>query len=183
MTRLRLLAAVAITLSAATASAQSAASTHKALTAEAQRLRTWTSDPLLITAVKTQNGRKTALAEIQRIDAEWRSGKLRGGVTTGECADHLRRLATEQPYYVEVFVSDNQGALVCSNVVTSDYWQGDEDKWTRAFAAGKGAVFIDRPRFDESAKTNLGGISLPIMDGSNAIGVLTVGVFTDKLPK
>jgi hypothetical protein len=180
---LRLLAAAVITLSAAAASAQSAATMHKALTAEAQRLRAWTSNALLINAVKAQNGRKTALAEIQRIDAEWRSGKIRGGVTTGECADHLRRLASEQPYYVELFVSDNQGALVCSNAVTSDYWQGDEDKWTRAFAAGKGAVFIDRPRFDESAKSNLGAISLPIMDGSTAIGVLTVGVFTDKLPK
>ncbi len=104
-------------------------------------------------------------------------------MTTGACADHLRKLAAEQPYYVEVFITDNQGALVCSNAITSDYWQGDEDKWTRAFASGKGAVFIDRPRFDESAKANLGGISLPIMDGPAAIGVLTVGVFTDKLPK
>ncbi len=183
MTHSRLFAALAIALSAATASAQSAATMHKALTAEAQRLRTWTADALLINAVKAQNVRKTALADIQKIDTDWKSGKRLGAVTTGACADHLRKLAAEQPYYVEVFITDNQGALVCSNAITSDYWQGDEDKWTRAFAAGKGAVFIDRPRFDESAKANLGGISLPIMDGPAAIGVLTVGVFTDKLPK
>ncbi len=50
MTHSRLFAALAIALFAATASAQSAATMHKALTAEAQRLRTWTADALLNTA-------------------------------------------------------------------------------------------------------------------------------------
>lgn len=38
-----------------------------------------------------------------------------------------------------------EGALVCANAKTSDYWQGDKAKWQRAFAEGKGSVFIDRP--------------------------------------
>ena len=48
--------------------------------------------------------------------------------------------------------------------------------------SGRGAVFIDRPRFDESAKATLGFISLPMRDGATVVGVVTVGVIAEKLP-
>src|SRR5262249_47967149 len=96
-------------------------------------------------------------------------------VTTGPCADHLRQIAAASGYG-EMMVMDDQGALVCSNARTTDYWQGDEEKWLRAFAGGKGETFVDRPRMDESSKTNLAQISLPVMDGGRAIGVITVGI-------
>jgi hypothetical protein len=163
--------------------AQSATLMHKMLTAESDRLRAWATDGVLISAVKAQNARKVALTEIQKIDEAWKAGSIRKEVTTGACAERLHQLAKQQPYYVELFVSDNQGALVCANAVTSDYWQGDEPKWARAFDKGKGAVFIDRPRYDESAKATLAAISLPMMDGQNAIGVITVNVITEKLPQ
>jgi len=75
---------------------------------------------------------------------------------------------------------DAQGALVCATGATSDYWQGDEAKWIRAFDGGKGATFIDRPRRDDSAAENLAQISIPVMEKDHAIGVLTVGVRTAK---
>ena len=168
---------------AVTASAQSAAALHGALKAESERLRAWTTDALLLDAVRAQNSRGVALSDIQKIDEDWRSGKHRSDVVNGACADRLRELSAQRVYYVEVFVTDNKGALVCANAITTDYWQGDEDKWTRAFAGGRGAVFIDRPRFDESAKANLGFISVPIMEDGRAIGVVTAGVVTHKLPR
>jgi len=164
--------------------AQSADALHKALTSEATKLKAWAADPALAGAVKAQNAKKAALAEVQRLDKAWIDGKaadLVKQVTTGACADRLRKLSAENPAYGEAFLSDQQGAIVCASQATSDYWQGDEAKFTRAYDGGRGAVFIDRPRLDESAKANLAQISLPVMDGDKAIGVITVGIDTKKL--
>jgi hypothetical protein len=101
-------------------------------------------------------------------------------MTTGACADHLRDLA-KKAGYGESFVMDNQGALVCATEKTSDYWQGDEPKWSRAFNGGNGTTFIDRPRFDNSAHTYLAQISVPVIDGGKTIGVVMAGVMP-KMP-
>ena len=162
--------------------AQSAMTIHKSLSAEAKRLEVWAQDKVLVEATKAQNATGMSIAAIQKIDEEWRAGKVRKQIATGPCADRLRQLVREHDYYVEAFVSDNRGALVCANELTSDYWQGDEMKWSRAFNDGRGAVFIDRPRFDESTRATLGVISLPIKDGNTVIGVVTVGVMAEKLP-
>ena len=161
--------------------AQSAA-IHKSLTAESEKLKAWAADPVLVDAVKAENARNVPVAEIQKIDDAWKAGKVRRELIANLCADRLRQLAQQGAQYNEVFVTDNRGALVCANAITSDYWQGDETKWIKAFAGGKGAVFVDRPKYDESAKATLGSISLPILDGGKAIGVITVGVVvTEKL--
>jgi hypothetical protein len=76
---------------------------------------------------------------------------------------------------------DDQGAIVCATERTTDYWQGDEAKWQRAYNDGKGDVFIDRPKLDESANTRIAQISVPVMDGEKAIGAVTVGVVVEKL--
>ena len=158
---------------------QSAQSTQKLLESEAAKLRAWGSDPVIVAAVKAQNAKRVPLANIQSIDAQWIAGKTAALVkqtTTGACADRLRQLATSNVAYGEIFVMDDHGALVCANEKTSDYWQGDEAKWQRAFAGGKGAVFIDRPRYDDSASKNLAQISVPVMDGGRAIGAITIGL-------
>jgi len=97
--------------------------------------------------------------------------------TTGPCADRLRALAAAHPRYGETFVTDANGAIVCATQRTSDYWQGDETKWTRAFSGG---VFIDRPKLDDSAKARLAQISLPVVEGGKTIGVLTVGINVER---
>lgn len=158
---------------------QSAQSTQKLLESEAAKLRSWGSDPIIVAAVKAQNAKKVPLATIQSLDKQWMAGKadaLIKQTITGACADHLRQLAATNASYGEIFVMDDQGANVCANEKTSDYWQGDEAKWQRAFADGKGAVFIDRPRYDDSASRNLAQISVPVMDGGRAIGAITIGL-------
>ena len=163
----------------ASAFGQSAEAIQKALSNEATALAAWGSDKVFVDAVKAQNAKKVSLAEIKRVDADWMAGKSGDAVkrvTSGPCADHLRALVAAHPGYGEAFVMDNQGALVCANDRTSDYWQGDESKWQRSFVDGKGAVFIDRPRYDDSAKAPLAQISVPVLDGGKAIGAITVGV-------
>ena len=159
--------------------AQSAQTTQRLLDAEAAKLRAWGNDPVIIAAVRAQNSKRVTISRIKELDAAWSAGKngeLVKQVTTGACADFLRKLVATNARYRETFMMDDRGALVCATQRTSDYWQGDEAKWQRAFADGKGAVFIDRPRFDESTSQNLAQISIPVMENGRAIGVITVGV-------
>lgn len=164
--------------------AQSAGEVQKLLGAEAEKLRALGRERAIVAAVQAQNAKKVPLASIKATDARWIAGgeaALAKQVTTGACADRLRALLTANPAYDETFAMDDQGAVVCATARTSDYWQGDEAKWERAYAAGKGSVFIDRPKFDESAKARIAQISVPVMDGDQAIGAITVGVVIEKL--
>jgi len=168
-------------LLASSAFAQSAQTLQKRLDTEAAKLSAWGSDAAIVAAVKAQNAKHVPLATIQSLDKQWIAGKaatLVRQTTVGTCADYLRKLASSgsAAIYSEVFVMDDQGALVCANAKTTDYWQGDEAKWQRAFAEGRGNVFIDRPRYDDSSARNLAQISVPVVDGGRAIGVITVGV-------
>lgn len=171
--------AVAMALLPAAVGGQSADALQKALTAEAAKLEAWAADEAIVAAVKRQNVRSMPLADIQKIDKEWMAGGAQATVrqvTTGACADRLRALAATDARYGETLVMDDQGALVCATQRTSDYWQGDEAKWTRTFNGGKGTPFIDRPKLDESAKERLAQISLPVVENGKTIGVITVGL-------
>lgn len=168
------------------AHAQSAGETQKLLSDEAARLQAWGSDPAIVAAVKAQNAKRVSAAQIKTLDEQWAAGKAEAlvkQVTTGACADHLRKLVAGNAGYGETFIMDNQGALVCATAKTTDYWQGDEAKWQRAFSNGKGEVFIDRPKFDDSSSQRLAQISIPVLDNGAAIGAITVGISVDKLQK
>ena len=168
----------------ASAFAQSAGDVQKLLVAEAEKLRAIGRDATVVAAVKAQNAKKTDLAVIKTLDRRWAAGKADTLVkltTTGSCAERLRAITAANPAYSETFAMDDQGAIVCATTETSDYWQGDEAKWERAYAAGKGDVFIDRPKLDESAGARIAQISVPVMDGDRAIGAITVGVVVEKL--
>jgi hypothetical protein len=168
------------------ANAQSAGDIQKLLSDEAARLAAWGSDPAIVAAVKAQNAKRVTAAQVKTHDEQWAAGKadtLVKQVTTGACADHLRTLVAANKAYGESFIMDNQGALVCATARTTDYWQGDEAKWQRAFNSGKGDVFIDRPKFDDSSAQRLAQISVPVLENGAAIGAITVGLSIEKLGK
>lgn len=179
---MKLAVASVLLFSALTATAQSAGGVQKALSDEAARLQAWGSDPAIVAAVKAQNAKRVPAAQVKALDEQWAAGKtadLVKQITTGVCADRLRALLGAA--HGETFVMDDQGALVCATAKTTDYWQGDEAKWQRSFNDGKGAVFIDRPKFDDSSAQRLAQISVPVMDGDVAIGAITVGVTIENL--
>jgi hypothetical protein len=181
---LRPILILCVILSSAALHAQSADAVQKRLEAEAVKLRAWTSDKPLVSAIAAQNAQNLTTAEIQRREKAWTDGgdqALPQSVTAGPCANRLRELRAKSTMYGEILVMDNQGALVCATNPPSDYWQGDEPKWTRTFAGGKGAVFVDRPRHDDSAKESLAQVSLPVMESGRVIGAITIGIRLDQL--
>lgn len=142
--------------------------------------------PDIIDAVKNQNSANIALSDIKNRDELW-TGKsddsieLKRSITDNNIAQYLRRRVQKNVSIDEVFVTDNQGANVAAYPATSDYWQGDEEKWTASFNNGEGIVFIGPLEEDESTNTAQIQISVPIFDQQQTIGVLVMGVSVDYL--
>ncbi|MCU0651884.1 MAG: PAS domain S-box protein [Candidatus Omnitrophica bacterium] len=84
----------------------------------------------------------------------------------------LKKLVDTDDILKEMFITDKFGGLVATSGKTSDFYQADEKWWQRAFAGGKGKVFIGDIEFDES--TNMLGVTfaMPILDyDKQVIGV------------
>ena len=83
--------------------------------------------------------------------------------------------------YTEIFVMDDKGLNVGQSDVTSDYWQGDEAKFTETFGKGAGAIHISEVEEDESTQRFQSQLSMTIEDGGKPIGAVTIGVDVELL--
>lgn len=166
------------------ASAEEAPASAKNL---APKLAEWGNNPVLVAAVKEQNAKGMSLDSIKDMDKAWMDttgiNDTMRDMMNNPAAKELAKLESSAPYLTELFLMDNQGANVAMTNKTSDFWQGDEAKFTDSFANGSGAVHIGKVKFDKSAQAYLVQISVPVMDGGQAIGALTVGVNLDELEK
>lgn len=178
----RLAAIATLVFTSVVCSAEEAPDSVKQL---AEGLRAWGENPILIGAVKSQNAENLTLEAIKARDKIWldTSGidDFMKGIMENAAAKELARLEKSEPYYFELFLMDNQGANVAMTNKTSDYWQGDEAKFTESFNKGQGAVHIGNVKFDESAQAYLVQVSVPVMDGGHAIGAITIGINVDVL--
>nr|WP_294885786.1 hypothetical protein [uncultured Limnobacter sp.] len=142
--------------------------------------------PEVIAAVKAQNGKGLTLDAIKAMDSKWiaASGGLPEAKAMMESPVSKALLAAEKakPYFTETILTDNQGANVAISSMTSDYWQGDEPKFVKAWADGKGDDYVARAKKDESSGAVVSQVSVPVMDGGKAIGTLTIGVNIQALP-
>jgi hypothetical protein len=164
-----------------------AQSTHvpAALNSQVEKIRIWTADPIVIRAIEAQNKEGNSLEKIKEMDRAWTAAAEltpeMKDMISNECSTKLKKLSSELPAVIETFVMDAQGANVCMTNRTSDYWQGDEAKWKDAFNNGKGAEIVSQRQYDESSKATLVHVSLPVMSGGKAIGVVTCGINLGKL--
>lgn len=156
-----------------------------AVTALIPVVKKWGENPIVVSAVKEQNARAMTLEQIKTRDKEWMAATgmddQMKAMTKNTGAQELDKLEATQPYFFESILMDNQGANVAMTNKTSDYWQGDEPKFTNAFKVG--GVDIGKSKFDDSAKAYLIQVSVPVMDGGKVIGALCVGINLDELDK
>ena len=144
------------------------------------------SNPVFVKAIKKQNARGISMAVITKIDNEWKDAEdeleIHDEMMSGVCADEVRKLVKKWKVVGETFVTDNQGANVCQNELTGDYWQGDEAKWKNAFDGGQGGVDIGTAKLDRSSNMILQQVSLPVVDkGGVVIGAITYGLKVERL--
>ena len=157
-----------------------------------ENIRSWASAPELITAVKAQNSENGGLAEPQIIEMDnmWRA-EVGGSdtptidaVLNNEAAEFLRaQVAMLDGMVTEVFVMDSVGLNVAASAVTSDYWQGDEAKFTQTYPMGANGIHFSDVDFDESSQSYQAQISISLVDPDTGetIGAMTVGVLADNL--
>jgi len=150
------------------------------------------SDPALVAAIVAQNAVTGAYdqAKIDALDAQWRaevgtaSKPLIDATLANAASQYLAGVqAASAGKYTEIFAMDAKGLNVGQSTLTSDYWQGDEDKFTASFGAGADAVHIGEIEQDESTQIFQSQVSVPITDPAtgNVIGAITVGVDVSML--
>jgi hypothetical protein len=149
------------------------------------KLAKYGTEPVIVEAVNAQNARGTSLDKIKEMDKAWMAtpgvNDFMKSLMGSTCARKIKGIKASAPYFAEIFVMDNKGANVCMTDKTSDYWQGDEAKWTKSFNSGAGGTDISDVKFDDSTQAYLVQVSFPVKDGGKVIGAVTVGVNVEKV--
>jgi hypothetical protein len=146
-------------------------------------LRRIAAEPLLVESVAQANESGwQSQQQIAQTDLRWRttqgaSDPLVQKYLMNPCADLLRGKQQNDPAYLELFVMDNRGCIVAESDKTSDYWQGDEPKWNECYNDGNGKVYVGDVDYDQSTRSYVVQMSLPVHDGRGAtIGVMTASI-------
>jgi hypothetical protein len=151
------------------------------------QLRAIAQDPGLVAAIMAQNAETAGYdaAQIDTLDKQWRAevdaadkpliDKVMGteaSAALGAAQDASAGLFTE------IFATDAMGLNVAQSTVTSDYWQGDEDKFSKTYSVGPDAVFLGEVEQDESTQTYQSQVSITVVDPATGspIGSITAGV-------
>lgn len=147
----------------------------------------WANNPAILSRIQSQNAATAALteAEILALDTAWRAEVGQPATPTitpileNAASDYLRsEIEASEGRVVEVFAMDARGLNAATSGVTSDYWQGDEDKFQKSHGAGAGAVHVSEVEFDESSQTFLVQVSIVVLDPQSQapIGAMTLGL-------
>jgi hypothetical protein len=131
--------------------------------------------PTLIAEVTNANKRhkgeaESIQAQLLQVDEEW---QLTHGLThlaidiiDRESSQFLKKVASFNPAYQEILLTDEHGALVAATNLTSDFYQADETWWRNAYGDGwAGAIYVSNVRYDYSAKVHGLDIAVPIRIG------------------
>ena len=158
---------------------------EKLLQTKIRTVQTFAYNPILIEAVKAQNAQNLSMETIKQRDEEWsnndRITAFKMSLQRNKAGRYFKRNIDANAALAEAFLTDNQGANVAAYPATSDYWQGDEEKWIASYNNGEGALFIGPLEEDASTNTISAQISAPVKDKGQTIGVLVMGITLNYL--
>ena len=156
-----------------------------------QKAAVWMADPVIRAALVSGNAAHVALTEAEIIDLDtlWRAqidssdSPLIDQVVSAPASDYLRRIVDEsQGAIAEIIVMDSRGLNAAVSAVTSDFWQGDEDKFRMTFGTGPGAVHAGAVELDESSGRYVVQVSMPVLDAAGQmIGAATFSLDAEQL--
>jgi ABC-type amino acid transport substrate-binding protein len=145
----------------------------------------------LLAAVMQQNigNRNISVSQLKKIDAQWQLAFNAGNsnfpkAVVNQMASHLlgQFSASSKDLLAEIIVMDERGYNVAVSAMTSDYWQGDEEKFTQVFDKPAQTLFFDKIQYDASSKRFQVQVSAPLLNPQTqkSIGAVTVGVDINK---
>lgn len=158
------------------------------------QVRTFLSSDIVQMSVRNQNRKNSSAtqADIDTLDKQWRdetagtAKPLISATLSNPLSAYLTRIqAHSSGLFTEIFVMDNKGLNVGQSSISSDYWQGDEDKWQKTYSVGAGSVFIDAPEWDAGSKTWQAQVNIAVDDAATkqVIGAATFQVNITELQR
>ena len=151
----------------------------------------WLANPVIQSAIATGNDAHGALTEAEIIDLDtlWRAqiessdSPLINQVMSSPASDYLRQIVDEsQGAIAEIILMDNRGLNAAVSAVTSDFWQGDEDKFQMTFDVGPDAMHAGEVELDESTGRYVVQVSVPVLDAAGQmIGAATFSLDAELL--
>ncbi len=123
------------------------------------------------------------MAEIMVLDRQWRKEveskkyRLIAEVINRPLSKRLTYLKNRDSKFItEILLMDHQGILIATSDITTDYWQGDEEKFQKTFPSKE--LFVSDLQYDNSTQTFQVQVSFPIISevSRNVTGVLTIGL-------
>lgn len=158
------------------------------------RLRKELLQPVTILSVNASNKRHEGVqqAEIDTLDNAWKTEAksddqpLIAEILSSPLSSYLLYMqAKSAGLFTEVFIMDKFGLNVGQSSVTSDYWQGDEDKFQKTYDVGPDAVFVDEPEFNDDTKTWRTQVNFTIVDPATKapIGAVTAEINLTELQR
>ena len=130
--------------------------------------------------------------EILNLDNQWRaetSSEVQPLITatlSSPLSMYLTRVqAHSKGLYNEMFVMDKNGLNVGQSAISSDYWQGDEDKFQKTYPIGPQAVFIDEPEFDDTLGVWRVQVNMTLANeqSTQSIGAATIEINLSELQR
>lgn len=126
--------------------------------------------------------------ELDQIDVAWQEASKNGNAKFMDkyllksANQYLHELVSkEQSILSEIIVVNTKGYNIAVDPMTSDFWQGDEDKFLKAINLKEGSFFEDLIVYDASSHTFAVQFSTPFWtDDGRLQGVITFGVDVDK---
>lgn len=128
--------------------------------------------------------------DIKIIDRKWIE-EFKAGIhvilaehTHHDLSANLMRIKQESDGVItEIIFTDKQGMNIAVSDMTSDFYQGDEIKFTASMKLNSGDVYIDHMAYDASTRLFQVNVSFPVFDSSvssQPIGAVILGIDAEK---
>lgn len=139
--------------------------------------------PAIVEAVRAAKDAGSSLDEVKAKDTAWietaGTNAFMDSLMHNEAAKALIGAQEKWDYIAEAFLTDHLGANVAMTQKTSDYWQGDESKFTDCYTGGAGTLHFGQVDFDDSSQSYCVHVSIPVLVDGAASGVLILSVDLD----
>ncbi|MBQ4859616.1 cellulose-binding family II protein [Pseudoalteromonas sp. MMG007] len=143
--------------------------------------------PNLIEETLISNSSRLDENELLELDTQWQTEVKKEHAKLGKAMLNKalsKKLIAWQSQFngsvTEIILTDNQGKNVAISKLTTDYWQGDENKFSNVFTLIDDYYF-DNVEYDISTHHFQVQLSIPVFNKHyNHIGVLIIGIDVEK---
>ncbi len=127
-----------------------------------------------------QNKNAPSIAQIILIDSKWsEESELRNDITKNALAQVFKKkIESRSDKLSELMLTDKNGALLSAYPITTDYWQGDEEKFTQAII--NQSIYVSDYKWDDSTNRYSFFLTIPLYSEDVFLGALIIGIDVTK---